>query len=175
MKKLLSFLFIACTPPAMASFGSLPNCDQVDDVISQILSERSYETGVDLTLKSISYQKEVKLSGQDSNVRFCSAIMQTPIYKLDAIYSISPHSNGQYWVQLEEATPIMDQETMQKSKNQMNNQLAEERLKAFELAKKHGDMNEACTSLRVAKQFFLDANNEEMYIKTNKMLKEFCK
>ncbi|MWQ83671.1 hypothetical protein F9862_10870 [Glaesserella parasuis] len=156
MKRAFTILLLASIPSANANWFSqkLPNCDQVNDVLQQIFTEQTQETGLDLTLEKVSYIKEVTYKDQDKNTRFCSAIMQTKVYKLDVIYSISPADNGNYWVQIEDGRPILDAESLTKGKNQLANNAAEEQLKSFELAKKYGNMSEACTALRVAKQFF---------------------
>ncbi|MCW9699737.1 hypothetical protein [Avibacterium sp. 20-129] len=172
MKKLVVFAFFL---PALtnASILNLPLCDasNIQETLADVFKLRGDETGIDLTPKSIDFVKEVKFPNQGKDVRACSAIVQANIYKFDTIYSISPYEKG-FWVQLEDAQIIMDQETLSKGKSQFSNSLAEDKLKSFELAKKHGNMSEACTSLRVAKQFYLDANNEDGYIKVSDLLKE---
>ena len=50
--------------------------------------------------------------------------------------------------------------------------MAESKLQEFEMAKKYGDMKEACMSLRVAKSFFLNAKNEDQYKHVNELLKK---
>ena len=64
--------------------------------------------------------------------------------------------------------------TMAKSTEELQNNLGEDKLKSFEMAKKHSDMKEACLALEVAKGFFLNAHNEQKYLKVNNLLKENC-
>ncbi|TDF40554.1 hypothetical protein [Histophilus somni] len=161
--------------PAWGKGRYLPKCNEVDDLLSQILNQQTKETNIDLTLKNITAVREVKKIEQDKNIRLCYAILQTATYnKLEALYSVSPDGND-FWVQIEEVNPIIDAKTLSKTGDMLNNQMGEDRLQAFEMAKKFGDMKEACLSLSVAKNFFLSAKNEVKYIQTNKLLEEFCK
>lgn len=173
--KLLLILFTITSFSNASLFGiDLPKCDEVNDTLSEILANRTKETGIDLTMKGISSIKEVPDDNQ-KDVRTCYAMLQTPMYnKLEVLYSISPYENNQYYVQIEEANPIINSETLANATNEMNNKLGQDKLEAFELAKKYGDMQEACLSLNVAKNFFLDAKNEEQYVKVKELLKENC-
>lgn len=174
-KLMVLFLsFVSHTVYANWLFSPPPKCDAVNDAIRQLLAERSQETEIDLFLQDINYIKEIKKQNTAKNTRYCSAIIQTSLYKFDIIYSIFPNEKGEYLVQLEEAETIIDDETIKKSTANISNQLADEKIKSFELAKKYGDMQEACLALRVAKDFYLNANNEPEYIKVNELLKENC-
>ena len=173
MRRFITTIILLAPMLANASALSLPKCDEVDDVLKGILAERTEETGVDLTFKGISAVREIE-NNENKDIRLCYGLLQTPTYnKLETLYSISPKGRN-YWMQIEDAAPIIDSEILAKSTEILQNQLGEDKLKSFEIAKKYGDMTEACLSLNVAKGFFLDAKNEEQYIKVNELLKENC-
>lgn len=176
MKKTIA-LFILSIPlfsHAGLTSQDTPKCEEVGDTIEQILDNRTKETGIDFSLKDVFVVREIKEKGQDKDSRSCYALLQTETYnKLEILYSIWVE-NHRYFVEITDANPIIDAEIMAKSTEELQNNLGEDKLKSFEMAKKHSDMKEACLALEVAKGFFLNAHNEQKYLKVNNLLKENC-
>lgn len=173
MKRTIALFILSIPLFSHASLISqdIPKCEEVGDTIEQILDNRTKETGIDFSLKDVFVVRE---KGQDKDSRSCYALLQTETYnKLEILYSIWVE-NRQYFVEITDANPIIDAKTMAKSTEELQNNLGEDKLKSFEMAKKHGDMKEACLALEVAKGFFLNAHNEQQYLKVNNLLKENC-
>nr|DAS90824.1 MAG TPA: hypothetical protein [Caudoviricetes sp.] len=178
MKKFAIFFALVISTFSYANMldTSIPKCDQVGDTIEGMLNDRTKETGIDFTLKDVFVVREVKEKNQNKDIRLCYALLQTETYnKLEILYSIWVEGR-QFFVEITDANPIIDTETLSKTQENLQNQMAESKLQEFEMAKKYGDMKEACMSLRVAKNFFLNAKNEEQYKRISELLKkENCK
>ena len=175
MKKLLLttvLLGVSVLFNVKAFASNIPQCEDVEDSLHQILDNRTKEVGIDFTLKKILRVREVEENKQGEDVRTCYALLQTETYnKLEILYDIWVKGK-QFFVEITDANPIIDDETLSKTQEHLQNQMAESKLQEFEMAKKYGDMKEACMSLRVAKSFFLNAKNEDQYKHVNELLKK---
>ncbi|WP_439258287.1 hypothetical protein [Lonepinella sp. BR2271] len=174
MKKIVCVICILFSGFSYANWFSStpPNCDKVDDVLKRMLDPIWKDRGYTETLEKVSSVREQYLDSKN-NTRYCSAVLETQEYKFATSYSISPMSND-FLVKIENMSLIIDESLVAKNTTNLSNQLAEEKIKAFEMAKKYGEMSEACLSLDVAKKFYLDAANEEGYKKTMELLKQNC-